>query len=156
MYWIGSSSGPPGEDLAEAAAAGDGIPGKILDLCDKDVSIEPLLRHVVSTDKRILTFDREAVQALASKSGNQANAAVRASSNGSTATPTAEHEGRKKLKRQSPWTTRGRHSVSKSSKAKSSSASRGSWKRTNREEPGKWDYDDFQRYDSSSSLGPSN
>jgi 16S rRNA (guanine527-N7)-methyltransferase len=61
MYWIGSNRA----DNTDGGVADD-IPRDILDVCGNDVAIEPLLRHLVPTDKRILTFDRAAVGKLAS------------------------------------------------------------------------------------------
>jgi hypothetical protein len=156
MYWIGSSGRPQGgEDPEEAVCAGDGIPGEILALCDSDVAIEPLLRHLVPTDKRILTFDRGAVQALAAMNGSRPRAATAPSSKVSAPTPrrssaAADHEGKKKLQLRPPWSDKRRRP--KSSKARPSpSGSRGSRRQaSSRDEPGKRGYDDFPRYHSGS------
>jgi 16S rRNA (guanine(527)-N(7))-methyltransferase RsmG len=157
MYWTGSSGRPQGGDPGEAVCAGDGIPGEILALCDSDVAIEPLLRHLVPTDKRILTFDRGAVQALAAMNGGRPRAATRASSKVSAPTPrpssaAADREGKEKLqlRPRSQRSARGR--PKSSSKARPSpSGSRSSWRRASSgDESGQRGYDDFPRYQSGS------
>jgi 16S rRNA (guanine(527)-N(7))-methyltransferase RsmG len=134
MYWIGSNRA----DNADGGVVDD-IPREMLDVCGNDVPIEPLLRHLVSTDKRILTFDRAAVRTLANMP------------------LPAKHASEPRSRTKKPWNPPGLSQKTSERSTTSGKAKPGPFSRQRRQRDEAWKPrkpDTFRRYDSNAGPRP--